>query len=100
MCSLLAKDLSNVITRASLITKEVKDDLQAKIDGLEELNILLYDRDTNVCLETSNLAGAANYACTISLKEFQSPTGAISREKLSRIVITNLQTTRSVGKGT
>jgi len=78
MCSLLAADLISKLTTASLVSERLEEDLKSAINGLGQLNILLFDRETNICLETSDLAIRAG--CTISLKELKTPAGVIGRE--------------------
>jgi hypothetical protein len=95
MCSSLAADLISKITSASLVSG-VQEHLHSAIDGLEELNILLYDRETNVCLEASNLAVKAG--CTIALKELQSLL-AVGKQEEPHIRISSLQLTRICAKG-
>jgi hypothetical protein len=100
MCSLssisCAKELVSIITRAGLVPG-IQEHLHSEIDGLEELSVLLYDRGSNVCLETSNLAGLAG--TTISLKEFQAPQELTGKPEEPRITISWLHPTRCIAKG-
>jgi hypothetical protein len=88
MCSLLAIDLISKVTKAGLVSGRLEEDLKSAIDGLEQLSILLYDEDTGVCLETSNLA--VREGCTISLKELKT-LGVTGRQDEARITIKSLQ---------
>ncbi|KAL4539544.1 hypothetical protein Ndes2437B_g02087 [Nannochloris sp. 'desiccata'] len=93
MCSLLAIDLISKVTTASLVSGRLQEDLKSAIDGLEQLNILLYDTGTNVCLETSNLA--VREGCTISLKELKSLAGVSGKHEGPQMTISSLHSARS-----
>ena len=93
MVLLLAADLIGKITNSSV--SGVQEDSGSEIDGLQELKIQLYDRDTSICLETSNLA--LDNSCTIILKE--SSGGVNGKQQEPRLTISSFKLARSSTKG-
>lgn len=85
MSESLAESLLGIVIRSNPACG-LEEDLKSKISGLEELKIILFDRDANVCLETSNLLAADN-GCTIALTLLEPHRGDSNKHAPTRSTI-------------
>lgn len=92
MSESLAESLLGIVIRSNPACG-LSSSLKSKIYGLEDLRIVLFDRDANVCLETSNLL-AANNGCTIALTLLQPNRSDIGKQAPNRACNGHVESTR------